>query len=153
REIEKDVQEFVLALVAVLFIGAASVVLLQRSIAAPLTRIAGIAERIAAGDLTALPEKSDRRDEVGMLAESFRRMVESLRKVMAEVVEGANVLASAAGEIVATTTQVASGAAETATAVSQTTSTVEEVKKTAELSSDKARYVSETAHKAVQVSR
>src|SRR5690606_22190707 len=68
REIEKDVQEFVLALVAVLFIGAASVVLLQRSIAAPLTRIAGIAERIAAGDLTALPEKSDRRDEVGMLA-------------------------------------------------------------------------------------
>jgi len=70
-----------------------------------------------------------------------------------EIREGANVLATAAGEIVATTTQVASGAAETATAVTETTSTVEEVKKTAELSSDKARYVSETAQKAAQVSQ
>jgi len=76
-----------------------------------------------------------------------------IRKVSLEIREGTNVLASAASEIVATTTQVASGATETASAITETTATVEEVKKTAELSSEKARYVSETAKKAVDVSR
>ena len=75
------------------------------------------------------------------------------QRVALEIREGANVLASASSEIVATTAQVASGTAETATAVTETTSTVEEVKKTAELSSDKARYVSETAQKAAEVSK
>jgi methyl-accepting chemotaxis protein len=153
HEIGKDVQESMFAVIVVFLIAAASVTLLQQAIAVPLRRIAGVAERIAGGDLTVLPEESDRSDEVGMLNEAFRRMVEGLRKVMTEIVEGTNVLASAAGEIVATTTQVASSASETATAVTETTSTVEEVKKTAELSSDKARYVSETAQKAVQVSQ
>jgi len=80
-------------------------------------------------------------------------LIQVIRKVGWEIREGANVLATAAGEIVATTTQIASGAAETATAVTETTSTVEEVKKTAELTSDKARYVSETAQKAAQISQ
>ena len=75
-----------------------------------------------------------------------------IRSLSSEMREGATVLA-AAGEIVATTTQVASAAAETATAVSETTSTVEEVKKTAELSSEKARYVADSAQQALQVSQ
>jgi methyl-accepting chemotaxis protein len=76
-----------------------------------------------------------------------------IRSLSSEMREGATVLAAAAGEIVATTTQVASAAAETATAVSETTSTVEEVKKTAELSSEKARYVADSAQQALQVSQ
>ncbi|MEO6320671.1 MAG: MCP four helix bundle domain-containing protein, partial [Polaromonas sp.] len=80
-------------------------------------------------------------------------IVVSLRRVTRDISEGVNVLASSASEITASTTQVASGSAETAAAVSQTTATVEEVKQTAQVSAKKAKYVSETAQKTVQISQ
>ena len=67
--------------------------------------------------------------------------------------ESISQLSSSSAEILATTTQVASGAAETATAVNETTTTVEEVKQTSQVSSQKAKYVSETAQKSAQVSQ
>jgi methyl-accepting chemotaxis protein len=125
----------------------------NRSIARPLREITGFAERIASRDLTVHISSDDRRDEVGVLAGTFSRMVGNLREVTQEIREGVNVLASSASEILASTTQVASGAAETATAVSETTSTVEEVKQTAQVSSQKAKYVSESAQKSGKVSQ
>jgi len=153
REVEETIQIFAVTGVIVISISIAMVLLLNRVIAVPLRMVSGIAERVASGDLTVTLPAENRSDEVGVLTQTFRRMVENLRNLTIEIREGTNVLASSASEIVATTTQVASGAAETATAVSETTTTVEEVKKTAELSSDKARYVSETAQKAMQVSQ
>ena len=144
---------FIIAGILTLLFCVVMVSLLNYVIAVPLREISGVAERIASGDLTMELPSINRSDEVGLLKQSFQKMVVSLRQVMQEIREGTNVLASAAGEIVATTTQVASGATETATAITETTSTVEEVKKTAELSSEKARYVSETAQKAAQVSQ
>jgi len=153
QQAEDSIRTFALAgIVAVLF-SAGMILLMTRIIAVPLRLLSGISERVASGDLTVALPPANRSDEIGMLSQAFRRMVENLRQVMQEIREGANVLATAASEIVATTTQIASGAAETATAVTETTSTVEEVKKTAELSSDKTRYVSETAQKATQVSQ
>ena len=132
---------------------AAIAVFLNRLIANPLKEIAGIAERVGAGDLTVPIASNNRSDEVGALAQTFRRMVENLREVTREVRDGINVLSSSASEIMAATTQVASGAAETATAISETTTTVEEVKQTAQVSSQKAKYMSETAQKSAQVSQ
>jgi methyl-accepting chemotaxis protein len=128
-------------------------VLLNRLIANPLREISGAAARVAAGDLTAPVPVDQRADEVGILAQTFRGMVENLRQVTREMREGVTVLAAAASEILGATTQVASGAAETATAVSETTTTVEEVKQTAEVSNQKAKYVSESAKKTAQVSQ
>jgi len=75
------------------------------------------------------------------------------RSIAGPLRQAIGTLASSASEILATTTQVTSGAAETATAVSETTTTVEEVKQTAQVSSQKAKYVSESAQKAAQVSQ
>jgi methyl-accepting chemotaxis protein len=136
-----------------LLIGVGMAVFLNRIIANPLREISGVAERIALGDLTVNVPSNSRADEVGTLAQTFRRMVETLRGVTGEILEGVNVLGASASEILAATTQVAAGAAETATAVSQTTTTVEEVKQTAQVSSQKARYVSESAQKSAQVSQ
>lgn len=61
-------------------------------------------------------------------------------------------LASSTAEISAMTRQVASSASETAAAVSETTSTVEEVKQTAIVSAGKARAVSQTAQRSVEIS-
>lgn len=62
-------------------------------------------------------------------------------------------LSSSSAEILATTTQLASNASETATAVSETTATTEEVKQTSLLSGEKAKYVSESAQKAVSITQ
>jgi methyl-accepting chemotaxis protein len=166
--------------------------LITRNIAAPLRKITGAAEQIAAGDLSVNSFPDHRGDEIGVLSETFGRMtrslqdksrvaeqiaagnlkvdvksqserdvlgnsfalmVENLRSVIGEIKEGVNVLATSASEIMASTSIVASGTAETATAMSQTTATVEEVKQTAQVSNQKARHVSDTAQKVVQVSQ
>jgi methyl-accepting chemotaxis protein len=115
-----------------------------------LRTLAGAAERIAEGDLrsTFKPQSPD--DVMGV---AFERMTQNLRDQIRGLVEGANVLGSAAGEIVASTAQFSSSASESATAVSETTTTVEEVRQTAQVASQKAKYVSDSAQKAVQISQ
>ncbi len=127
-------------------------VVLTRSIAKPIGAITGVAERVAAGDLTVRVESDDRSDEVGALQRALRIMIENLRDMNLELRQGAGVLASSSAEILATVSQVAAGAAETATAVSETSTTAEEVKQTAHLSNQKAKNVQESAQKVAAVS-
>ena len=150
---DESVQTFFLIGAAALLLGVAMALLLTHIIANPLKQFAGMANRVAAGDLSVDMPASRRTDEVGLLAQSFRAMVEGLRQLTLEIREGMNVLGTSSSEILATTTQVASGAAETATAVSETTATVEEVKQTVQLANQKARQVSDSAQQAAQVSQ
>jgi methyl-accepting chemotaxis protein len=115
-----------------------------------LRAMAALAGQIAAGDLrsTVKPQSPD-----DVLGNAFVRMVEDLRGQIRALIEGANVLGSAASEIVASTTQLAASASESAAAVSETTTTVEEVRQTAQLASQKARLVADNAQKAAQVSQ
>lgn len=109
---------------------------------------AAAAQSIAAGDLRAKITPQSERDVLG---NAFATMVDNLRRTLGELLEAVSVLAVSASEILASTTQVASGAAETGTAIAQTTTTVEEVKQTALVSSQKAKYVSDSAQKATQI--
>ncbi len=147
------VRIFLVVGLAALGVGLLMVGWLNRVIAGPLKSISVVAERVASGDLTVVVPSDNRADEVGVLTQTFRRMVEALREVNRQIRDGVNILGSSASEILAATTQVASGATETATAVGETTTTVEEVKQTAQVSSQKAKYVSESAQKAAQVSQ
>lgn len=128
------------------------VVLLTRIIADPIKAVAEAAGRIAMGVLTDKITLTQRTDEMGKLAQSFRDMVEGLRKLTLDIRDSINILTTSASEILATTSQVASGSAETATAVSETTSTVEEVKQTVQLAGQKSKQVMESALKTVQTS-
>ena len=123
---------------------------LERSVAAPLRRVTGIAGRIASGDLSAEVPVDERGDEVGQLMRALRGMVGEWRRVVGETHGGFVTLSAAAGEILASTAQGVASATETAAAVSETTATVEEVKQTALLSSQKARLVSESAQQAAR---
>ncbi|MHB8255540.1 MAG: HAMP domain-containing protein, partial [Acidiferrobacter sp.] len=116
---------FVLVGVFAMLLGLLMAMFLARIIASPLKVVSGIAARVASGDLTHNVHREERTDEIGVLTETFYRMVEGLREMSKEIREGTTVLASSASEILAATTQVASGAAETATSVSETGTTVE----------------------------
>ena len=107
---------------------------------------------IAEGDLTNVIQVTQK-DEIGILAESFNKMVKNLRTQINEIGEGINVIASSSGEIMAAVTQLASGSVETVTSVGETTTTVEEIKQTAEISNKKARLVSENIGKTTEISK
>ncbi|HEX7952855.1 MAG TPA: CHASE3 domain-containing protein [Burkholderiales bacterium] len=114
-----------------------------------LRTMAELAGQIAAGDLRSAFKPQSAKDVLG---NAFARMVEDLRAQTESLIEGANVLGSAASEIVASTAQLASSASESAAAVSETTATVEEVRQTAQIASQKAKLVSDSAQKAAQIS-
>ncbi|GJQ20290.1 MAG: hypothetical protein HBSIN02_06450 [Bacteroidia bacterium] len=153
KTMESVITRFVVIGGSAFVVGGLIVMLFTRVIASPLRHIAHVAGQIASGDLTVVVSSDGRNDEVGLLTATFGRMVENLRSSTREILEGVNVLGSAASEILAGTTQVAAGATETATAVSETTTTVEEVKQTAQVSSQKAKYVSESSQRAAQTSQ
>ncbi len=113
-------------------------------------KIAVAAEKISTGDLTVEIEPLSDKDKMGL---ALVNMVGALRKQIKEVIEGINVLSTAANEISSSTAQLHVSAAETSSTVAQTTVSVEEAKQTALLSQEKARYVSDNAKYAEQVSQ
>lgn len=58
-------------------------IFIARGIARPLNTTVGVAEQIAAGDLTVDVPSDSRRDEVGALTQAFTRMIRSLQKTAA----------------------------------------------------------------------
>jgi len=146
------VRTFVAIAIASVLFALLMVWVMNRLIAAPLKAVTGIAERIAAGDLTMQVEAEGRSDEVGAMQRALRTMVANLRASNQELQSGFSVLASSSTEILATVSQVAANASETATAVAETSTTAEEVKQTAHVSNQKAKNVQETAQKAAAVS-
>ena len=115
-----------------------------------LKSMAGVAGKIAAGDLRVNVRPQSEKD---LLGSAFASMVENLQRLTTDLLEGVNVLGSAANEISASTTQLASSATESATAVSETTTTVEEVRQTSQMASQKAKAVSEIAQQTAQISQ
>lgn len=113
-----------------------------------LQAMAHTADRIAAGDLSSTIQPMS---EADVLGNAFARMSADLRTQIRELIEATGVLGSAASEIVASSSQLAASATQSAAAVSETTTTVEEVRHTAQLASQKARHVSESAQKTVQI--
>jgi methyl-accepting chemotaxis protein len=141
----------VIAVAIALVVGTAGV-LVARSISLPVRALALAAGRIGEGDLhVALPEVKSR-DELSVLANTFRTMVQSLGDQIRRVSEGTTILSSAASEISATITQVSSSASQTSAAVAETSATVEQVKQAAWLASQKAKDVAAGSREAVQIS-
>jgi methyl-accepting chemotaxis protein len=109
-----------------------------------------VAGNIATHNLTVRVYPRSDRD---LLGNAFLTMLENLRRMITDLTEAADVMASSSNEILALTTQLAASSSETATAVSQTSTTISEVKQTVRLVSQKADYVSESAQNAAAVSQ
>jgi methyl-accepting chemotaxis protein len=153
EQVSNSLQLFVIAGMFSILLAMVMTLFLDRIIVNPLKEISDAVELLASGELAINLSINDRHDELGILAQNFRRMVENLRKMTQEISNGVSVLTSVTDEIMAMTQQVSSGSAETATALNQTMGTVEELKQTVQMASGKAMQVSDNAQKTVQVSR
>ena len=107
------------------------------------------ANKIAEGNLSSDIQPISKNDVMGV---AFSKMIKRLRLQMSEISQGVEVLSSSSNDIMGTISQLSSTTAQTSTSISETTSTIEEVKQTAEVSNQRAKEVTDSAHKLSEIS-
>ncbi len=138
----------VIALVVV-GLGMALAGLLVRSITGPLARAVGLADAIAAGDLT--QDIHDQRpDELGRLLRALSAMGARLRTMVGEVRLGVESMSSVSSEIASGNQDLSSRTEQTAANLQQTAASMEELTATVTQSADTARQANQLAANAAQ---
>jgi methyl-accepting chemotaxis protein len=133
-----------------LLIGALCAWLIARSVTRPLAHAVTVAETVASGDLSANIQ-ADSRDETGQLMQALKHMNESLAKVVSEVRQGTNAIATASGQIAAGNQDLSSRTEEQASSLEQTAASMEELTSTVKQNADNARQANQLALSASEV--
>ncbi|WP_282411421.1 methyl-accepting chemotaxis protein [Pseudomonas sp. PS02303] len=142
-----------------LLVGLIAAWVITRLIVAPLRSVIGVAQQIAAGDLSATVEVT-RRDEIGQLMQAMQQMGAGLSTIVSGLQAGIEQLASSAQSLSAVTEQtnleVSSQKEETeqvATAMNQMTATVHDVARNAEEAAQAAQTADGKVESGQQVVR
>ncbi|WP_348694994.1 methyl-accepting chemotaxis protein [Duganella fentianensis] len=135
----------VLALLVVVSMALAMYV--ARIVATPLEEAVGIAGRVAEGDLSNVIVASTR-DETGQLMDSLRAMNDSLLKVVGEVRNGTDAIATASAEIASGNMDLSRRTEGQASSLEETASAMEELTSTVQQNADNARQANQLAQSA-----
>ena len=137
-QLQTNAMQIIGSSIAALLVGLIASMLITRLIVKPLRSVIGIAQRIAAGDLSGQIEVS-RRDEIGQLMLAMQQMGAGLSGIVSGLQAGIEQLAASAHSLSAVTEQtnreVSSQQEETeqvSTAMNQMTATVHDVARNAE---------------------
>lgn len=146
-----------------LFLGIAAIIVgisfawyISRIISQPVIKLAGAAEKIAAGDLTADDINIKNRDEIGDLAHSFNQMVKNLRELIEQVSINAEQVAASSEELTASAEQTTKASEQIASTMQEVASGVEKqvrsVEETSETVNEMSIGVQQVANNAQSVS-
>lgn len=132
-------------------------VFIAKMICRPVKALAAEVEKIAGGDLTvAVHHRSH--DEIGQLADAFRRMITNLRELIGKVLQSSDTVASAANQLSAASQQIANSAEEVAaqagtvaTASEQMSATSTEIAKNCGMAADESRFANDAAQAGAMV--
>ncbi len=146
--------------IAVLVVGALACLaiglVVARSIASNVNRVRGVAEALAAGDLTATSGVTSS-DEVGQMSASLDDATASLRSLMSSVTGSSDALAAAAEELSASSQQIAAGAEETSVQAGLVSGAAEDVSRNVQTvaagSDEMGASIREIAHSANEAAR
>ena len=145
-QVDKDFSTNRMLLITLTLMGAivAAIVsiYLIRAITRPLTAAVGLAESIAAGDLTG-SVTIRARDETGTLLQALMEMKERLLTIVQEVQNSSENISSAAAQIVAGNQDLAARTEEQASSVEQTASSMEQITATVKNTSE---HTTEATH-------
>lgn len=144
----------VLGFIVVAALGAlVLVVLVVRSIVTPLAYAKGIAESVAAGDLSRQIDTSSN-DEVGDLVRALKAMNDSLSGIVSRVRQASDSITTGSGEIAAGSADLSQRTEQQASSLQQTASSMEQltatVKNNAETSHQANQLASSASHAALQ---
>ncbi len=123
--------------------------LLVRSITRTLDRAVGLADAIAAGDLTQ-DVREERSDELGQLLRALSAMGARLRGVVAEVRSGVESISSASSEIASGNQDLSSRTEHAAASLQETAASMEQFTSTVTQAADTARQANQLAATAAQ---
>ena len=123
---------------------------LIRSISRPLEKAVDLAGGIAAGDLTQRIEVQSN-DETGRLMGALKNMNDSLEKIVFEVRNGTETIATASGQIAAGNQDLSSRTEQQASSLEETASSMEELTSTVKQNADNARQANQLAASASEV--
>ncbi|SFC49730.1 methyl-accepting chemotaxis protein [Polaromonas sp. OV174] len=123
---------------------------LTRSISRPLVDAVQVAQRVAAGDLSSHIEVTSR-DETGQLMQALKDMNTSLAKLVGEVRQGTDTIATASGQIAAGNQDLSSRTEEQASSLEETAASMEELTSTVKQNADNARQANQLAVSASSV--
>jgi methyl-accepting chemotaxis protein len=121
---------------------------IARSITRPLNQAVQIAKTVAAGDLTSHIALQQSSDETGQLLQALREMNESLVRIVGEVRNGADTIATATREIATGNMDLSARTESQAGALEETASSMEELTSTVKQNADNARQANQLAQTA-----
>ncbi|MBP0599026.1 MCP four helix bundle domain-containing protein [Herbaspirillum sp. LeCh32-8] len=149
---ERSMQLMVLLSVLLVTIGAVAVVIISRSITAPLKRALDVAKMVAAGDLSAHIEQKGR-DEIAELMRALGEMNNSLRSIVSEVQVGTESITTAAGEIASGNFDLSSRTEQQAGSLEETAASIEELTSTVKQNAENAQQANQLAMDASDVAK
>ncbi|MBA3059105.1 MAG: Tar ligand binding domain-containing protein [Gammaproteobacteria bacterium] len=124
---------------------------LARGIANPLQRAVEISEAVAQGDLSQSIPVGSGTDEISALMRGFAHMQTSLAKVVSNVRQGSEGVASASAEIAQGNNDLSSRTESQASALEQTAASMEQLSSTVKANADNARQANQLAMSASTV--
>lgn len=138
----------VLGVIAAL-LGAFIAYWVTRTITRPLNEAVGVANALAAGDLTAkIVVESE--DETGKLLEAMQGMVTQLSQIITEVRGASDNLSSASEEVSATAQSLSQASSEQAASVEETSSSIEQMSASISQNTENAKVTDGMASKAAK---
>jgi methyl-accepting chemotaxis protein len=135
---------------AALALGSALAWWLTRGITRPLGRALRVAQSVAAGDLTR-PAEVGSRDEVGQLLNALNEMNANLARIVGEVRNGTDTIATASSQIATGNQDLSSRTEQQASSLQETAASMEELTSTVKQNADSARQANQLATSASEV--
>ena len=129
--------------------GAVLALLITRSITRPIARALEVAETVANGDLTS-QINSNSTDETGLLLAALKRMNESLVRIVSQVRNGADSIATGSVQISNGNADLSQRTEEQASNLEETAASMEELTATVKQNADTARQATQLASDASQ---
>jgi methyl-accepting chemotaxis protein-1 (serine sensor receptor) len=124
--------------------------LLSKAVTAPLTRAVALAEAVAAGDLSS-EIVVDTYDETGLLLTALKSMNENLVRMVGQVRESADGIATASAQIAMGNQDLSSRTEQQASSLQETAASMEEMTATVQQNAQNSRLAKELAGSAASV--
>ena len=145
RYVFKNVITATYWMIPIIFLGIALYILLMRSFinrsVNPLKQLSEVSQKIAEGDLTAVISVQSN-TEVGVLADSFRLMVEKLHFFIKEIQVGSEMISNASQQLSCSSQTLSSSTTEQASVGEQVSSNMEEMAASVQQNTAKSQEVS-----------
>ncbi len=144
-------RNWIIALLAgAIVLGLCMAVLIARSISRPLEQAVALAQAVAAGDLGSRIEAHGK-DETGQLLQALQHMNESLRRIVGQVRQGTDSIATASSQIASGNQDLSARTEEQASSLEQTAASMEELTSTVKQNGSNAQQANQLAAAASQV--